>query len=342
MKKETKKMIRNGLFFLVIIVLTYIVILSKIDIKKIRMALENSSLIFVLIAFIIATNNITCEAINLKRNFKLLGDKVKFKSCLKYSIIGFFFSSITPASTGGQPMQLYAMTNDDIKFSHGASALFASYICYMISAVLMAIIGLIVNYEYINEISFFKYLIYIGLIANTFLAAIVIIAMFAKKLSHKGLNLIISVVSKISSKKADELEEKWGHQLSEYHKSAEFLISHKRETIKTFLISFLQIVSIHSVSYFVFWALGFHNYPYLQILLLQSVIFISVSAIPLPGTVGVSETGFVIMYKRLFPLEIVDTSMILSRVASFYLLVLITGIILSVISLKRKKKKKTG
>ena len=95
------------------------------------------------------------------------------------------------------------------------------------------------------------------------------------------------------------------------------------------------------MSYFIFRALGFYNYQYLEILMLQSVIFISVSAIPLPGTVGVSETGFAIMYKHLFPLEIVETAMILTRIASFYLLVIITGIIIMIISLKKKSKKKS-
>ncbi len=339
MKKETKNMIRNGIFFVLVIVLTYVVIFSKIDMHAIRRALKNSDLIFVLIAFIIATNNITFEAINLKSNFKLLGDKVKFIRCLKYSTIGFFFSSITPAATGGQPMQLYAMTKDNIKFSHGASALFASYICYMVSAVLMALIGFIVNYEYINDIAFFKYLIYIGLIANLLITGVVIIAMFATKLAHKGLNWIISIISKFSVQKAEEAKEKWNAQLDEYHKSSRFILSNKKAIIRTFIVSFLQVISIHSVSYFIFWALGFHGYPYLEILLLQSVIFISVSAVPLPGTVGVSETGFAIMFKRLFPVEIVEISMILSRLASFYILVIITGIVFAIISLKKKKKK---
>lgn len=339
MKKETKNMIRNGIFFVIIIVLTYIVIFSKMDFRAINKALLNSNLVFVLIAFIIATNNITFEAINLKRNFKLLGDKVKFIRCLKYSTIGFFFSSITPAATGGQPMQLFAMTKDKIKLSHGASALFASYICYMISTIIMAIIGFIINYEYINEIAFFKYLIYIGIIANMLILAAVMIAMFARKLAHKALNGIIAVIGKFSTKTAEEAKEKWSAQLDEYHKSSRFIVSNKRAFLRTFIISFLQVISIHSVSYFVFWALGFHNYAYLEILMLQSVIYISVSAIPLPGTVGVSETGFAIMFKRLFPAEIVEISMVLSRVASFYLLVLITGIVLSIISFKKKRRK---
>jgi len=74
--------------------------------------------------------------------------------------------------------------------------------------------------------------------------------------------------------------------------------------------------------------------------MLQSVVYISVSAIPLPGTIGVSETGFAIMYKHLFPLSIVETGMILTRGISFYILVIITGLALLILKLTKKNKQR--
>jgi len=340
MKSELKKMIRNIIFFLIIITLTYIFIFSKVDIKEITRALKNSNFLFIIIAFIVASNNITLEAINLKRNLKLIGYNVKFKSCLKYSTIGFFFSSITPAATGGQPMQIYAMSKDKIKGSHGASALFTSYIAYMITAIVLAIVGLIVNYDYISEINLLKYLVYIGIAANAFLILIVIIAMFFKKIANKVVSFVIFLIGKFNQEKAEIISKKIEVQLNEYHKSAHFIISHKMATLKTFIISFFQVVSLHAVPYFVFWALGYNNYSFMQLLLLQSVVYISVSALPLPGTVGVSETGFALMYKMLFPTTIVETSMLLSRGLSFYLLVIIAATMIIVISIKNKLKQR--
>ena len=340
MKSEFKQVIRNIVFFLVILVLTYIFIFSKIEITEIFENLKGSNLALILIAIFLASNNIVFEAINLKRNFNLLGDKVPFKACLKYAIIGFFFSSITPAATGGQPMQIYSMKKDKIKISHGISALFTPYIFYMITAVLLSIIGFFVNYSYISEIKFFKYLIYIGVLANSIITFIVIMAMFAKNVSKKGLKFIISIIEKISPKKAKELNKKMSQQLDEYHKSARFIISHKWESFKTFIIAFFQVVSIHSVPFFIIWALGFHEYSYIKMVLLQAVVFISVSAIPLPGTIGVSETGFAIMYKALVPIKIVEAAMVLSRATSFYLFVIITGIVLMVLLLKSKLKQR--
>ena len=340
MKSDIKKMIRNGIFFLIIIICTYTFIFSKIEIKETLMILKNSNYLFVGIAFILATNNITFEAINLKRNLKMIGYNSKFSSCLKYSTIGFFFSSITPAATGGQPMQIYAMSKDNIKFSHGASALFTSYITYMITALVLAIIGFIINYNYISELGVLKYLVYVGIIANSILIMIVIIAMFFEKLSIKVISLIIAIIEKFNSSKANELNKKLSTQLKEYRESAHFIISHKKDTLKTFLISFFQVVSIHSVPFFIFWALGYSDYSYIRMLLLQSVVYISVSAIPLPGTVGVSESGFALMYSLLFSSTVVETAMLLSRGASFYVLVIITAISIIIFSIRDKLKQK--
>ena len=102
----------------------------------------------------------------------------------------------------------------------------------------------------------------------------------------------------------------------------------------------MQAISIQSVPYFVYLALGYSGYSYIHMLLLQSVVYISVSALPLPGTVGVSETGFVIMYGLLFPSTIVDTAMLLSRGLSFYLLVIITATLIVIISIRRKIKQR--
>ena len=67
---------------------------------------------------------------------------------------------------------------------------------------------------------------------------------------------------------------------------------------------------------------------------MQAVLFISVSALPLPGAVGVSESGFMIIYKTLFPANILSSAMLISRGISFYLLILVSGLIISITYLR--------
>ena len=64
-----------------------------------------------------------CETINVTRTLKILGEKSIFLKNFKYTLIGFFFSSITPAASGGQPMEIYYMSRDGLNVANSTLAL---------------------------------------------------------------------------------------------------------------------------------------------------------------------------------------------------------------------------
>ena len=61
---------------------------------------------------------------------------------------------------------------------------------------------------------------------------------------------------------------------------------------------------------------------------LQAVLFLVVSLIPLPGGTGASEGGFLLLYTSVFTGGALETAMLLSRFASFYLPLLVSGLLL--------------
>ncbi len=134
-------------------------------------------------------------------------------------------------------------------------------------------------------------------------------------------------------------KEKINIQLKEYHDSAKVVANNKKLMIKTFITSTCQLISYHSVGYFVYLALGIKHLGYITITSLQSFLYLSVSILPLPGTVGVNETGFSLLYNSIIPKNFVDSAMLLSRGISFYLFVIITGIILLTLTLRKKNAK---
>ena len=78
---------------------------------------------------------------------------------------------------------------------------------------------------------------------------------------------------------------------------------------------------------------------YIKILCLQSIVYATVSGIPSPGSVGVSEGAFVSIFKTVFSEKLINGVMLLNRGVSFYLFLLICGIIVIVNTLKSKKEK---
>ena len=336
-KSSVKKLIRNTSFFVILIILTYYFIFKKIDRKGIMLALKNTNILFIVIAIVLASGNILFESFIHLRNLKLLKEKTSFKACLKYAIVGFFFSAVTPAATGGQPVQIYYMHKDGISYMNATISILIQSFSYLTIMVLLGIIGYIVNFNYISNLGFFEYFFFIGVIANGTIIAITLIAMFSKKISKKLLDFIYLVIDKFNHEKACSFKEKFTVQIAEYHDSAKFIMNNKKVVLKTLLTSLAQLVCYHSVAFFVYLALGVKHLNYFKITSLQSLLYLSVSILPLPGTVGVNETGFSIIYSPLIMKNIVDSAMLLTRGISFYFYVILAGIILLIISLKKKK-----
>ena len=339
-QNKAKKMIKNLSFLIILIILTYYFIFRKIDRKGLQEALSNTNLLFILIALVVAFGNIFFEGVNHYRNLNLLKEKVSFKDSLKYAVVGFFFSAITPAATGGQPVQIYYMHKDKISYTNATVAILVQSFSYLLCMLLLGIFGYIYNFKYITSLGFFEYFFFIGVIVNLTIITVSLLAMFSKKLSNKLLNMVYKLVDKFNHEKALSIKEKMSNNLKEYHDSTDFIKSNKMVLIKSILTSMMQLITYHSVAYFVYLALGVKHLNYIEITSLQSLLYLSVSVLPLPGTVGVNETGFSIMYRPLIMIStIVDSSMLLTRGVGFYFYVILTGVILLIDSLKKKKNK---
>ncbi len=338
-EKGYKKFIKNAVFFGLLIILTYYFIFKKIDRKGIQEAIKYTNLWFILIAVILAFGNVLFESINIRRTLNELGEKVSFKQALKYGIVGFFFSAITPAASGGQPVQIIYMHKDKIKYTNATIAILLQSFAYLTTMVTLGLIGYLVNYDYVNELGFVEYFFFIGLLVNGVIIVITLFAMFSKGAAQKTVNLIYKVFKAINDKKANIFKKKIEKQLKEYHESASFIINNRSLMIKTFLTSTCQLISYHSVGFFVYLALGIKHLNYIRITSLQSFLYLSVSILPLPGTVGVNETGFSLLYNPIIAKNYVDSAMLLTRGISFYLIVLITGVILGIIAIRKKNAK---
>ena len=338
-KNSKKKLIRNAFIFAFLIILTYYFIFKKIDRKGIQEAIKQTNLWFILIAVIMAAGNILFEALNHYRTLNTLGEKVTPKQAIKYAVVGFFFSAITPAASGGQPVQIIYMHKDNVKYTNATISILMQSFAYLTMMALLGLIGYILNYEYISNLGFLEYFFFIGVFVNGVIVSIALFAMFSRNLSQKVINFIYKIFHSINDKKADKFKSKLDKELEDYHNSAKVISSNRKLMIKTFFTSTCQLISYHSVGFFVYMALGIKHLNYIKITSLQSFLYLSVSVLPLPGTVGVNETGFSLLYNPIIAKNFVDSAMLLSRGISFYLFVIITGIILLYLTIRKKNAK---
>ena len=118
-KKFRLRTLLNGLFFIVLIALTYHLIFKDQDINNLLSIIKSTNKLFLLSGIMCILVFFFLEAYNVKKLLEALGDKISVFKSLKYTFIGYFFSSITPAASGGQPVEIYYMTKDKV---NGAKA----------------------------------------------------------------------------------------------------------------------------------------------------------------------------------------------------------------------------
>ena len=324
--RKSKKLLRNFLFFIFLIFITFFIIFKNENVFDIWEIIKASNKKYILLGCFSMFLYFLFEAINIDTILKTLGQRLSILKGTKYTLLGFFYSAITPASTGGQPMEVYYMHKEGIPVSDATLALLIQLCCYQIVTISLGILGAILHFSLIKNGLLFLFIV--GTLLCGCALSIMLISIFSKTLTSKLISFSISVMKFFNVKDIESKEFKIRAELAKYHSSSEYIKSHKVLFIKSIFIVLMQMISLYSVTYFVYRALGFSDYSIVELILIQSMFHSTVSSIPLPGAIGISEFVFVKMFNGVFPDYMVSSAMLLSRGISFYFTFIISAILI--------------
>lgn len=333
--KKTKRMIRNFILFIALIILTFYIILKDQDITEIFSIAQNVKINYILIAMGCMCIYVICEAINIGRTLKTLNEKSTFIKNIKYAFIGFFFSGITPAASGGQPMQIYYMHKEKISVANSTLALLINLSSMQIVTISIALISLMFNYQYLNKALIACFIL--GITLNASALTLLLIAIFSKKMLNRLIEFVIKIMKKIKIKNIEDKQIKLEAEVNKYQSSSDYIKNNKFVILKIILTTYIQFIAFYSVSYWVYCSFGLNEYNFIKIVSVQSILYATVSGIPSPGAVGVTEGGFIEIFKTIIPSKMINSAMLLNRGISFYLLIIISAIV-TVINIFKKKK----
>ena len=333
--KKTKKYFMNLILFIALIVLTFSIIFKDQDISQIFSIVRSVKLEFILIGIICMSLYMVCEAINIGRTLKALNEKSTFLKNLKYALIGFFFSSITPAASGGQPMQIYYMHKEKISVASSTLALLINLSCVQIVTISVALVSLVFNYQYMNKflIGFFL----LGVTLNASALALLLISILSKKMTKRLINFVIKILRFFKAKNIESKQEKLENELKKYQDSADYIKENKKLILKNLLTTYIQYFAYYSISYCVYRSFRLSGHGLFEISSMQAVLYATVSGIPSPGAVGVSEGGYLAIFETVYPTTMLNGAMLLNRGINFYLFVAISAFIVIMNALKVKK-----
>ena len=333
--KKKGKVFRNALIFIILIVLTFYILLKDQNPIEILNIIFSARLEFVFMGILCMFIYIILEAQNIGRTLKKLNEKSTFIKNIKYALIGFFFSSVTPAASGGQPMQIYYMYKDGISVSNSTLALLLNLTSMQISTISIALVSLIFNYKYLNKLLIILFII--GILLNSSALILLLIGVFSKRLSQWLIKVAIKILEFFKVKNLDAKKEKFETELMKYQEGARYVKKNKILMVKILITTLVQFLVYYSVTYWTYRALGFSENNILKMISIQSILYATVSGIPSPGAVGVTEGAFTEIFRNIYPANVMSSAVLLNRGINFYLLVIVSGIITIINHLNSEK-----
>lgn len=336
--KDKQKIAVSFFAFLIILVGTMLCVFKKYNIRDFVNAIDSANGKFILIGLICIVIFIICESLNIRRTLKAMGYRKSLATSIKYGAAGFFFSGITPSAMGGQPVQLYSMSKDNIPIQYGSLALLTEVTSFQIVNIAMIIIGLIVEHKFIFSLNqSIRIAIYIGVGANIVIFMMLLTILASDRSAKKIERIIISIVTRFCNE--DKLEKKIEDvsiKMAEYRKGSEYIRSNPALIIKNVLTTIVQLTAVYSIPYFVYLSLNGVGSNWIDMLFVQALLAASITIVPLPGGTGAGEACFMLLFVPFFGTQLINPGMLISRGLGFYLGLVISAIILVISAICEK------
>ena len=326
--KKMSKAARSKFFNAAVIFLTLGLVLFFSarggDIGDAWAALISADLKWVLAAALCWCVYMTFEAMGLYVFFRQQKVKIKFRVSLLVTLIGSFYSSVTPAATGGQPMQVLALKKRNIPAGVSSSGLAVKFFTFQTALLTLGGLLWILHPAALKGIDDAKWIVFAGFLINGLTVGAVLLLAINKNIVRGILTLVIRAGHALHLvKDVARVTSRADAAISDFHASVDMLTHHPIRLFYLYLLSCVQVLGLMSIAYCVYRALGLRQYTYLDILTLQFLLFIAASFTPLPGASGAQEGGFYIFFQQVFPADKLVGALLLWRFFTYYLTLIV-------------------
>ncbi len=325
----------NYILFILVAGITCYFIYKQVNFREFYNILKHSKGGYILAAVLTLVLYWVMEAGMLLVLIRFEYPQESFRHAFTLMMIGQYYNQVTPSSSGGQPLQLIDMVSTGVSPGFGTAVLVQKYALYQISVTLIGIIGVLSNLKLIfTWIPLGRIMLYIGLAINLAGSILIIVIALNPKFAKVLLNFLVRTGLKFHIIKD---EKKWYGRvqnfLDEYESAILGLKDHIFITIGLLLFNLLAILVYYLITYLIYRGLGLSTLSVFRVILIQSVLYLMIAFVPLPGAAGGAEIGFAIVFGTIFGATVSSVALITWRIITFYLILIVGGIYCGVHSL---------
>lgn len=250
-----------------------------------------------------------------------------FHEGLITTMIGFFYSALTPLSSGGQPFQVLQMRSRGIHVGTATSVLMVKFMAWHIALSSIGLFGAVFCGGTLLRHSTMMFVLFcIGFCLHAFCAGTGLMLMVRPNVVSRMGRAVIGFASRLLVRKKEErtarMHAVWDTFIGEYRQAVAFALRHRSGMIEIVLVALFEVVGYLSVTYCVYRGLGFSAVPYPEMTLLQAMLSIGVAFVPLPGASVATEGGFYALFTTYFG-DSRLVAMLIWRFLTYYLTILL-------------------
>lgn len=267
------------------------------------------------------------------------GYKVSFRYALFNSIIGMYYSNVTPGATGGQPMQVYYLKKKGVPIGIGTSALTVKFFCFQFMLAVLSTVLWIAYGDYIAvQTGSSIWILIVGYTYNLITVSFVLMMAVNKNLVRFFIKLFIRIGTKLHICKNPEATlVKWEDILSTFHESVMSMRTHPKDFFIQLVLGGAILLAQMLPIFLVYCAFELNGSNYLELTTLGIMLYVSAAYTPLPGASGAQEGVFAIYFSKVFPDGIRLMALLLWRFFTYYISILV-GAVTTVVHGFRKDK----
>ena len=265
--------------------------------------------------------------------------------CVSYTAADLYFSAITPSATGGQPMEGYFMIKDGVPAMITTVVLLTYILLYTLSILIIGLVCLVlVPSSFLAFGTVSRIFIGVGAVIQLALAVLYGMLLWNKNLLRKVLDWALRVLGKLRIiRNVEGRRKKLQANMEQYAAATELLKGRRKLLVKTLLLNLAHRISQILVTVFCFLAGGGPPHLAPKLFAMQSNVVIGSCCIPIPGSMGVTDLLMLDGFSSLMNEDQAANLELLSRFISFYICVLLCGVIVlityAIMRLRKKRPK---
>ncbi|SHH95676.1 lysylphosphatidylglycerol synthase transmembrane domain-containing protein [Sporanaerobacter acetigenes] len=331
----------NYLLGILITGVTLVIILTSENLKDLPGLISNTNMIYLVLALSMMLGDWIFDGLILNIITKTVHGKVRYLKSLKIAIIGQYYSAITPFSTGGQPVQVYLMSKEDISVPKGSLILFNKFIIYQMAVTFYSLVMFMLKLSFIfSKAKAALPFVIVGFVLNLLVLVGIILLFYRPEWIKPIVLYVYKFLNKMKiMKDIDKYVNRLDTAMEEYMQSVQKIKENRKNAVLLLILNIIELTFYFSITYFVYLALGLSEATFIDIIAIQSLVYMAASYIPTPGTAGASEGGYYLLFKPLFSPGLIVYALLLWRAISYYFRIIFTGIVTLVDYIVRKRKK---